>query len=120
MTRAAWESPPDSAFSGPALIRPWAMLEFLVNRGWLGLLNTSRAELPKTFAILLMASLVSRDLPPRLQRRASQWPTSLGRHRRGRARPETGPAQFRRRAGPPRASLPQAGSGGCPSDRELS
>src|ERR1700731_2823084 len=77
MTRAAWESPPDSAFSGPALIRPWAMLEFLVNRGWLGLLNTSRAELPKTFAILLMASLVSRDLPPRLQRRASQWPTSL-------------------------------------------
>ena len=47
-------------------------LDFLVNRGGLALLNTSSGELLKTFAILLMGSLVSRDLPPRHQRRASQ------------------------------------------------
>jgi hypothetical protein len=61
---------------------------------------TSRAELPKTFAILLMASLVSRDLPPRHQRRASQWPTSLGRHRRGRARLVGGKAALDAAASP--------------------
>ena len=39
------------------------MLDFLVNRGWLGLLNTSRAELPKTFAILLMGPLSAVTYP---------------------------------------------------------